>query len=66
MRKMASREATRIGLKDRRRDCEGLGLSEKQIDEVELAGLLHDIGKIGIEDRVLMKPSRLDSDEKLN
>lgn len=40
-----------------------LGLSEKQIDEVELAGLLHDIGKIGIEDRVLMKPARLDSDE---
>jgi putative nucleotidyltransferase with HDIG domain len=41
-----------------------LGLSEKQIDEVELAGLLHDIGKIGVEDRVLMKPSRLDPDEQ--
>ncbi len=40
-----------------------LGLSEKHIDEVELAGLLHDIGKIGVEDRVLMKPSRLDPDE---
>ena len=40
-----------------------LGLSEKQIDEIELAGLLHDIGKIGVEDRVLMKPSRLDPDE---
>jgi HD-GYP domain-containing protein (c-di-GMP phosphodiesterase class II) len=41
-----------------------LGLSEKQIDDVELAGLLHDIGKIGVEDRVLMKPSRLDPDEQ--
>ena len=41
-----------------------LGLSEKHIDEVELAGLLHDIGKIGVEDRVLMKPSRLDADEQ--
>jgi len=40
-----------------------LGLAEKQIDEIELAGLLHDIGKIGVEDRVLMKPTRLDPDE---
>lgn len=40
-----------------------VGLPEKQIEQIELAGLLHDIGKIGIEDRVLMKPARLDSDE---
>ena len=30
---------------------------------IELAGLLHDIGKIGVEDRILMKPTRLDEDE---
>jgi putative nucleotidyltransferase with HDIG domain len=41
-----------------------LGLSEKEIETIELAGLLHDIGKIGVEDRVLMKPSRLESDEQ--
>ncbi len=40
-----------------------MGLSEKLIEQIELAGLLHDIGKIGVEDRVLMKPARLDTDE---
>jgi len=40
-----------------------MGLSEKLIEQIELAGLLHDIGKIGVEDRVLMKPARLDEDE---
>ena len=37
---------------------------EKQIEQIELAGLLHDIGKIGVEDRILMKPMRLDADEQ--
>lgn len=41
-----------------------LGLSERQIEHIELAGLLHDIGKIGVEDRILMKPLRLDPDEQ--
>src|SRR5438874_13147528 len=40
-----------------------MGLPERQIEEIELAGLLHDIGKIGVEDRILMKPARLDPDE---
>ena len=34
-------------------------LSEKSIEDIELAGLLHDIGKIGVEDRVLRKPGPL-------
>src|SRR5256886_11224081 len=37
-----------------------LGIAEREIEHIELAGLLHDIGKIGIEDRILMKPARLD------
>lgn len=41
-----------------------MGLPEKQIEQIELAGLLHDIGKIGVEDRILMKPSRLEADEQ--
>jgi putative nucleotidyltransferase with HDIG domain len=41
-----------------------LRLSEKTIEEIELAGLLHDIGKIGVEDRILMKPQRLLADEQ--
>ena len=40
-----------------------MGLAEKEVELIELAGLLHDIGKIGVEDRILMKPSRLDDDE---
>ncbi len=41
-----------------------VGLGESEIERIELAGLLHDIGKIGVEDRILMKPSRLDPDEQ--
>ena len=41
-----------------------MSLPEKQIEEIELAGLLHDIGKIGVEDRILMKPMRLEPDEQ--
>ena len=41
-----------------------MNLSENQIEQIELAGMLHDIGKIGVEDRILMKPTRLDEDER--
>jgi len=41
-----------------------MGLGEGEIERIELAGLLHDIGKIGVEDRILMKPLRLDPDEQ--
>lgn len=40
-----------------------IGVSEREIEQIELAALLHDIGKIGVEDRILMKPSRLEPDE---
>ncbi len=40
-----------------------MGLSESEIEQIELAALLHDIGKIGVEDRILMKPTRLEPDE---
>lgn len=36
-----------------------LKLSEVEVREVELSALLHDIGKIGIPDSVLLKPARL-------
>lgn len=41
-----------------------MGLGEAEIERIELAGMLHDIGKIGVEDRILMKPMRLDADEQ--
>jgi putative nucleotidyltransferase with HDIG domain len=40
-----------------------MGLAEKEVELIELAGLLHDIGKIGVEDRILMKAARLDDAE---
>ena len=42
---------------------EALGLSEKECDEIEYAAPMHDIGKIGIQDKVLLKPGKLDKDE---
>ena len=38
-------------------------LDEETHDTVELAALMHDIGKIGVPDRVLLKPNRLSSEE---
>ena len=40
-----------------------LGLPPSKIEKVRVAALLHDIGKIGIPDRVLQKPGRLTDDE---
>ncbi len=40
-----------------------LGLHDEQRDELEIAALLHDIGKVGTPDRVLLKPGPLASDE---
>jgi diguanylate cyclase (GGDEF)-like protein len=40
-----------------------LGFDEELQRTIQLAGLLHDIGKIGIPDVVLRKPSKLTADE---
>jgi putative nucleotidyltransferase with HDIG domain len=45
--------------------CEKLGMSRKEIREVELAAILHDIGKIGIPENILQKPGRLSPEEML-
>lgn len=43
--------------------AEALGLPEASIMEIRLAAPLHDVGKIAIPDRILLKPGKLDSDE---
>ncbi|MDP8257022.1 MAG: response regulator [Candidatus Alcyoniella australis] len=40
-----------------------IGLSEREQVEIHLAGLLHDIGKIGIKESILNKPSGLTREE---
>jgi putative nucleotidyltransferase with HDIG domain len=40
-----------------------MGLSDEEMYKVKIAGLLHDVGKIGIEDRVLKKPGALTPEE---
>ena len=40
-----------------------LGCSEDELNVLEFAGRLHDIGKIGIADDVLLKPGRLTEEE---
>ncbi len=40
-----------------------LGLDEKTQDTIYKAGLLHDVGKIGIPDNILLKPGKLTENE---
>jgi HD-GYP domain-containing protein (c-di-GMP phosphodiesterase class II) len=40
-----------------------LGLSDDLVERIRLAGVLHDVGKIGVSDRVIAKPGPLDADE---
>ncbi len=40
-----------------------LGMNDVEIANVHLSGLIHDVGKIGIEDRILRKPAALTDDE---
>lgn len=39
------------------------GLSEKEIRDLRISALLHDVGKIGIDDRILRKPGALSDEE---
>ena len=43
--------------------AEGLGLSAEETEKIRISAVLHDVGKIGIDDRILKKPSALDDQE---
>lgn len=40
-------------------------LPQKTCEKVELAGLLHDLGKLRVADEILNKPAKLDAEERL-
>jgi putative nucleotidyltransferase with HDIG domain len=40
-----------------------LGLPAEELDKLRISALLHDVGKIGVEDRVLKKPGALTPEE---
>ena len=42
---------------------EMLGLSDESQRVLRVAGLLHDVGKVGVPDRILRKPGRITDDE---
>jgi diguanylate cyclase (GGDEF)-like protein len=42
---------------------ERLGLAGSELERLRIAGLLHDVGKIGVADAILQKPDELDGDE---
>ena len=40
-----------------------MGLSPEDVERVKLSGLLHDVGKIGVDDRIIRKPTALTEEE---
>ena len=43
--------------------AEALGMSESEVDEIRLAAVLHDVGKVGIPEQILNKSGPLNPDE---
>ncbi|PKL50182.1 MAG: hypothetical protein CVV42_04120 [Candidatus Riflebacteria bacterium HGW-Riflebacteria-2] len=43
--------------------AEEMNLPAKEIEDIRYAGLLHDVGKIGIKDSIIRKPGRLTDEE---
>lgn len=43
--------------------AQALGLKQEEVEEIRLAGLLHDIGKVGIPEPILNKSGPLDANE---
>jgi HD-GYP domain-containing protein (c-di-GMP phosphodiesterase class II) len=40
-----------------------IGMTEEEVEKVYLSGIIHDVGKIGIEDKILRKPAALTDEE---
>jgi putative nucleotidyltransferase with HDIG domain len=44
--------------------AEKMGVSQEHCDKLEIAGLLHDLGKLRVPDEILNKPGKLDEHER--
>jgi putative nucleotidyltransferase with HDIG domain len=56
------RHSTRVA-KFARMIAKEMNCSDEELDVINVAGMLHDIGKIGIRDDILLKPGRLTDEE---
>lgn len=43
--------------------AQGMGLPDDEVEKIRISALLHDVGKIGIDDKILKKPAALTDDE---
>lgn len=43
--------------------AKGLGFDKEMVEVIKFSSPMHDIGKIGIPDKILLKPAKLDPDE---
>lgn len=43
---------------------QAIGMSDHELKDLELAGILHDVGKIGVPESILWKPARLSPEEQ--
>jgi CHASE2 domain-containing sensor protein len=43
-----------------------VGLDDREIEGIRLGAVLHDIGKLGVRDEILLKPGRLTASERLH
>lgn len=43
--------------------AERLGMNNEEVEKIRLSALLHDVGKIGIDDKILKKPAALTDEE---
>ncbi len=55
--------ATRIAAELRRRDAFPDAVDDRFCEQIGLASMLHDVGKVGIPDHILRKPGKLDPEE---
>ncbi len=43
--------------------AQGMGLPDDEVEKIRISAILHDVGKIGIDDKILKKPAALTDDE---